>query len=335
MHAILLPVSRRTDRLMAERDGIYGDAPRSIGLWPALKGVWLLIGEKNLNLIASGIGFYGIVATFPTIAALIALWGFVADPALVAAQLSDFTSLLPHEVADLLTERIAELVAADRTTLGWTGLLSIGVALWSSRAGIAALIIGLNAVYGEHNRSGLRHILVAFGLTAVMICLALACFAALVVAPIVLSFLPLGFMASIVAETLRWTVAIGTVMLGLGLLYRYAPNRRGVARPAWITPGAVAATILWALATWAFTLYLQNFANYNKIYGSLGAVMVLLLWLYLSAFVCLLGAALNAELELQQAKDTTRGPARPMGQRGAFVADHLGRQSDDRDGISS
>lgn len=304
---------------------------RAIGVWPAIKGVWVLIGEKNLNLIASGIGFYGILATFPAIAALIALWGFVADPTLVAAQVSEFTMLLPDEVANLLTARVAELVAADATTLGWAGLLSIAVALWSARAGIGALIVGLNAVYGERNRSGVRHILLAFGLTAAMICLALACFAALVVAPIVLSFLPLGFLASLVAETLRWTVAIGTVMLALGLLYRYAPNRRGIARAAWLTPGAITATILWALATWAFTIYLQNFGNYNKIYGSLGAVIVLLLWLYLSAFVCLLGAALNAELELQQRKDTTRGPARPMGQRGAFVADNLSRDADRSD----
>ena len=306
----------------------YGRARVPVGIWPALKGVWVLIGEKNLNLIASGIGFYGILAAFPSIAALIALWGFVADPALVAGQVSEFTTLLPDEVANLLTARIAELVAADATTLGWAGLLSIAVALWSSRAGIGALIVGLNAVYGERNRGGVRHILVAFGLTGCMICLALACFAALVVAPIVLSFLPLGFMASLVAEMLRWTVAIGTVLMALGLLYRYAPNRRGVARAGWITPGAIAATVLWALATWAFTVYLQNFGNYNKIYGSLGAVIVLLLWLYLSAFVCLLGAALNAELELQQRKDTTRGPAKPMGQRGAFVADNLSRDAE-------
>ncbi|MCQ0093748.1 YihY/virulence factor BrkB family protein [Roseovarius sp. M141] len=310
---------------MAHASRGYGRARVPVGIWPALKGVWVLIGEKNLNLIASGIGFFGILATFPAIAALIALWGFVADPGLVAGQVSEFTTLLPDEVANLLTARVAELVAADATTLGWAGLLSVVLALWSARAGIGALIVGLNAVYGERNRGGVRHILVAFGLTGGMICLALACFAALVVAPIVLSFLPLGFMASLVAETLRWTVAVGTVMLALGLLYRYAPNRRGVARAGWITPGAIAATILWALATWAFSVYLQNFGNYNKIYGSLGAVIVLLLWLYLSAFVCLLGAALNAELELQQRKDTTRGPAKPMGQRGAFVADNLSR----------
>ncbi len=303
----------------------YGRKRVPVGLWPALKGVWTLIGEKNLNLIASGIGFYGILATFPAIAALIALWGFVADPALVAAQVSEFTSLLPDEVAELLTARVAELVAADSTTLGWAGLLSVGLALWSARAGIAALMVGVNAVYSERNRGGLRHLLVAFGLTGALILLALACFAALVIAPIVLAFLPLGAFAVFIAEILRWGVAVSTVMLALGLLYRYAPNRKGVARAGWISPGAITATILWALATWGFTIYLQNFGNYNKIYGSLGAVIVLLLWLYISAFVCLLGAALNAELELQQRKDTTRGPDKPMGQRGAFVADHMSR----------
>ncbi len=314
---------------MSVRDAAtYGRSLWPKGMWPALKGVWTLIGEKNLNLIASGIGFFGILATFPAIAALIALWGFVADPGLIEAQVSDFTSLLPNEVAELLTSRVAELVAADATTLGWAGVISVGLAVWSARAGIGALIIGLNAVYGERNRGGLRHILVAFGLTGGLIILALACFAALVVAPIVLAFLPLGTFAAFIAEFLRWSVAISTVLLGLGLLYRYAPNRRRTARAGWITPGAIAATLLWALATWGFTFYLQNFANYNKIYGSLGAVIVMLLWLYISAFVCLLGAALNAELELRQRKDTTRGPARPMGQRGAFVADNLDRSSE-------
>jgi membrane protein len=304
----------------------YGRSKWPIGVWPALKGVWTLVGEKNLNLIASGIGFYGILATFPSIAAVIALWGFVADPALVAAQVSEFTSLLPEEVATLLTSRVAELVAADGTTLGWAGILSVGLALWSSRAGIAAMIVGLNAVYGERNRGGVRHLLVAFGLTGSLMLLSLACFAALVIAPIALKFLPLGPFGTFIAELLRWCVAVATVLMALGLLYRYAPNRRGVARAGWITPGAISATILWALATWAFTVYLQNFANYNKIYGSLGAVIVLLLWLYISAFVCLLGAALNAELELQQKKDTTRGPDKPMGKRGAFVADNMKRK---------
>ncbi len=313
---------------MARSGAAQGRRRRPVGIWPALKGVWVLIGQKNLNLIASGIAFYGILATFPAIAAFVALWGFVADPGLVAAQVSEFTALLPDEVSDLLTARLSELVSANTTTLGWAGILSSAITLWSARAGIAALIIGLNAVYGERNRSGLRHIGVAFVLTGSMIVLVLACFAALVVAPIVLSFLPLGFLASLVAEILRWTVALGTVLLGLGMLYRYAPNRRGLARAGWITPGAVAATLLWAAATWGFTLYLQNFGNYNKIYGSLGAVVVVLLWLYLTAFVCLLGAALNAELELQQLKDTTRGPPKPMGQRGAFVADNLSRDGE-------
>lgn len=306
-----------------------GHARRIVGVWPALKGVWALIAEKNLNLIASGIGFYGILAAFPAIAALIALWGLVADPVLVETQVSEFSTVLPADVAYLLNSRVAELVAADPTTLGWAGLLSIGLLLWSARAGVNSLIVGLNAVYGESNRGGLRRLIVAFALTGSLIILGLACIAALVVVPIVLAFLPLGNFATFLAEVLRWGLAVTTVLLGLGLLYRYGPNRRGKARMGWLSPGAVAATLLWGVATWGFTIYLQNFANYNKIYGSLGAVIVLLFWLYISAFVCLLGAALNAELELQQRKDTTRGPAKPIGQRGAFVADNVSRDHPD------
>ena len=314
------------------RPAAYGAVRWPDGIWPALKGVWVLIGEKNLNLISSGIGFYGLLATFPAIAALVALWGFVADPALVAAQMSEFSRLLPAEVASLVTSRAVNLAAADNTTLGWAGLLSIAVALWSARAGVAALVIGLNAVYGERNRGGLRHVLVAFGLTASLIILTLACFAALVIAPIALAFLPVGPFVGFIAEVLRWFIAVGTVLLALGLLYRYAPNRQGVARAGWITPGAIAATILWGVATWAFSFYLSNFADYSQVYGSLGAVIIMLLWLYISAFVCLLGGALNAELELQQKHDTTRGPSQPMGERGAYVADHTSRPDLSEDG---
>jgi membrane protein len=302
--------------------------PHRTSLKGTLKGVWTLIGERNLSLIASGIAYYGILALFPAIAAVIAIWGFFADPAAVEAQLADVLAPLPSQVTDLLQERVADLVAADATTLGWAGLLSVALSLWSARAGVASMMIGLNSIYDEDNRSGLKHVAVAFGLTIVMVVLAILTLVALLGVPVLLAVLPLGPAATLAAEIGRWVVAAGAVIFGLGVLYRYGPKRRD-ARVGWISPGAVSATVLWGLATVAFSIYLRNFGSYNEVYGSIGAVIVLLLWLYISSFVCLLGAALNAEMELREARDTTIGPDRPMGERGAYVADNLERPNRD------
>ncbi|TDL79379.1 YihY/virulence factor BrkB family protein [Palleronia sediminis] len=265
--------------------------------WGAIKGVWGQMDAQNIGLISAGVAFYSMLALFPAVAAIVAIWGFVADPVEVGEQLEMARNIMPPEAFKLVDQQITSLITANSSTLGWATVLSLSAALWSARAGVAALIRGLNAVYRVRNRLGFRQIFAALGVTLLLIGVALVALACVVVLPIVLVILPLGPITTFLVASVRWIVALGVVMAALGVVYRYGPNRRR-ARPNWLTPGAIVAVALWGTVSYAFSLYLSNFGSYNEIYGALGAVVALLMWLYLSAFSVLLGASLNAELEI-------------------------------------
>lgn len=263
--------------------------------WRAIRHVVRLNDEKHLGLIAAGVAFYAILAVFPGIAATIALWGIVGDPALALQQMEEFQAIIPADVYALLAGQLVKLATTDGLTLGWASLLSFGFALWSARAGVAALMQGLNAIYDAPNRSGLAHYIRAFLLTLSLIGVVLTAMACIVVVPVVLAFLPLGPWANMGIEILRWAVGIAVLLAGFALIYRLGPNLSGQ-RPKLISPGTAFAVIGWVAASTGFSVYLQNFGNYNEIYGSIGAVIVMLMWLFISAYLVLLGGALNAEL---------------------------------------
>ena len=288
----------------------------------ALKGVFLELNDNNMGLISAGVAFYGMLAIFPTVAAVIAIWGFFADPVEVADQLDLLRGFVPSDAFAILDDQVTTLVNANSSTLGWATVLSISFALWSSRAGVAALIRGMNAIYRERNRLGMRHMAAAFGVTFLLIGVALVALACVVILPIVLAILPLGPITTWLLASVRWVVALGVLIGALGVIYRYGPNRRQ-ARPGWLTPGALVAVVIWGVISWGFSFYLSNFGRYNEIYGALGAVIALLMWLYLSAFSVLIGASLNAELEIRTKRDSTVGPNRPPGKRDAKVADTI------------
>lgn len=254
------------------------------------------IDEKNVSLISAGVAFYGLFAVFPGIAAVIALFGLLADPAAVYSQLDLMAEFIPAGAYDLFQNQITSVLNTRSDALGWATLVSIGLSLWSARAGVAALMRGLNAIYNAPNRSGLRHYLVALTLTAVLIGFAIVALLAVVVAPVALALFPLQANTSMLLEVVRWIVALCVLMAGLGLLYRYGPNRRG-SRMGWITPGALLVIVLWLGASFGFSFYVSNFSSYNEVYGSIGAVIALLMWLYISAYLILLGAVLNVTLE--------------------------------------
>jgi membrane protein len=216
------------------------------------------------------------------------------------------------------------VAASSPRALGWGVTLGILVALWSAGAGVRALITALNIAYGETEKRGLITLYaIGFLLTLGLIGAAVLALIVIVAVPVVLQFLPLGSLSSAVIRVLTWLIMAAIVIAGLGVLYRYGPSRSH-ARLSWVTWGAIAAAILWLLASLVFQVYVANFANYSATYGSLGAVIALLMWFWISAFVVLLGAELNAEMEHQTRKDTTTGPAKPLGQRDAYVADHVG-----------
>ncbi|MBE3638419.1 YihY/virulence factor BrkB family protein [Mangrovicoccus algicola] len=291
------------------------------GMWrAALTGAFAQLDEKNLTLIAAGVAFYSLLSLFPAITALVSVWGVFADPVRIESQLSLLQQFAPETAYELIAGQVASLVNAPPSALSWAGAVSLVVALWSAKAGVGALTRGLNAVYGEKNRSGMRDIAVSLALTALLLLLTAAVLALLVVLPLVLALLPVGALAEILVRLAKWVVAIGLIVLSLGLVYRIGPNRRS-ARVAWLSPGALLATLVWTAASVGFTFYLERFASYNEVYGSLGAVIALLMWFFISALVVLLGAAVNAELERHTLQDSTVGRSRPIGQRGAEAAD--------------
>jgi len=289
--------------------------------WHAIVNGLRGMDELNIALIAAGIAFFGFLSVFPAMAALIAIWGFMADPAMIQEQLQMAQDVVPEGAYGILSDQVAALVGANRSALQWTSIVSIVLAIWSARAAVAALIRGLNAIYREPHRGNFfRRTAAAVGLTALLILVALIAFAAVVLIPAILSFLRLSAWIEVPITMIKWVVLLGVVFFAIALLYRYGPNRRQ-ARLQWLTPGAVVAVTAWTIGSLGLAMYVRSFSNLNEVYGSLGAVVALLFWFYLSALVTLIGALLNAELELLTARDSTIGPERPPGTRDAYVAD--------------
>ncbi len=247
-------------------------------------------------MIAAGVAFYGMFAIFPAVAAVIALWGFLADPDVVEEQLGLLRAFVPDDAYSVLTRQVERLIRTNESTLGLTTLISTGVALWSTRAGVGALTRGLNAAYGTIPRDGIWGIAWSVFMTGALVVVALLALASVVVLPVVLNVFPQGRFTEAVLTVAQWTLT-GVVSLGtLGLLYRYGPNHRG-RRPRWLSLGAVLALAVWAAVSVGYSFYLANWGSYNEVYGSIGAIIALLMWFFISALSILLGAAVNAEFD--------------------------------------
>lgn len=266
-----------------------------------LKTIWEtidLLDRHNIGLIAAGIGFYALLSVFPAVTLIVLVWSIVADPAAIEELVEIAADVVPPAVHSVMSDQMISLInAGSDETLGLATLVTFALAMWWARAGVAALIRGLNAVYQtSHRASPVRRVLSAFGLTLALCGATIVAVAAIVIVPIVVAFLPLGTQETLWIEFGRLLAALLAAMVGLSLVYRYGPNRRGN-RPGFLTPGALVATILWLLMSWGFSIYLANFAQYNRVYGSLGAAVALLMWFYLSAYIVLLGGTLNAAIE--------------------------------------
>jgi membrane protein len=262
--------------------------------------------EKHVGLISAGVAFYAMLALFPALTAIIAVWGIWADPFAVRQQIDSFDAVMPAEVREILSRQLETIASTQPEALGWAGAGSILLSIWSARAGATAIIQALNAIYGVPARSTLGHYRAALGLTIAHVLIAVVALLAVVALPIVLKIVPLGPFAEVALNAVRWGLLLVVMIAGAGVVYRYGPNCRGE-RPAWITPGAVIAVLLWMAISAGFSAYLSAFGTYNETYGSLGAVIALLMWLYLSAFLLLFGAVINAELGAAAAETTRRG----------------------------
>ena len=284
------------------------------------------MAEDNLSLIAAGVAFYVLLAIFPAIAAIVSIYGLVADPQTVEQQLAAISHLLPEEARGIIEEQLKRVTSTASTKLSLGAVLGLLLAIWSANKGTQALITALNIVYDEEEKRGFFKLnLISLALTIGMMLFLIVGLALIAVLPPLLDSLGLPAEIRQWVAWLRWPILAVAFMLALGALYRYAPSRD---RPRWrwVSWGAVLATVLWLIGSALFSWYVTNFGNYNETYGSIGAVVVLMMWLWLSVLIVLLGAEVNAEMEHQTSRDTTRGPDQPIGRRGAYVADTVGEQ---------
>jgi membrane protein len=294
------------------------------GWFAVLRRVKAEVKEDNVPLLAAGVAFYAMLAIFPAIIAVVTVYGMVADPAQVQSQVGQLAKSLPSGADQLLTEQLKSVTSAGRQSLSIGLALSLLGVLWSASGGVQGLVKALNLVYDEKETRGflkLRGLSLLLAIGAIL--MAVVAIALIAVFPGFVDNLGLGRAGELAASIGRWVVLALLALAALAVLYRYAPDRANP-RWRWVSWGAVVALVLWLLGSVGFSWYVDNFGKYNQTYGALAAVIILLLWLFLSAFVVLLGAELDAETERQTARDTTTGPSRPLGQRDAEVADTLG-----------
>ena len=284
---------------------------------------WNEISDDHVSLIAAGVGFYGLLALFPAIAALISIWGLLFDPQQIEQQIETMSGFLPADAATIVRDQ-ARTIAAGSGGLSVAAAGGILLALYSAAKGMKALMEGLNIIYDEQEERGFIKLnLVALGLTLMMILAMLAALGAIIIVPVLLGAVGLGPVAETLVSLLRWPLLFAVALIILAIIYRYGPSR-AQPRWRWVSWGAAVATVFWLLGSIAFSIYVQSFGSYNETYGSIGAVIILLMWFWLSAFSVLLGAELNAEMEHQTERDSTSGEPRPRGRRDAYVADHVG-----------
>jgi membrane protein len=281
-------------------------------------------GEDRLLAIAAGVVFFGLLAVFPAITALVSCYGLFANPSTIGANLQTLALMLPEGSFQIVQDQITRVLMKGNTALGATFLFGLALAIWSANAGVKAVIDALNVVYEEREkRSFIRLNLLSLAFTTGGIAALLLMVSAVVALPLALDHLGLAPESQVIVSLARWPLLLVILVIALGLLYRFGPSRRP-ARWEWLSVGTLAAALLWIAGSSLLSWYLSNFANYNATYGSLGAAIGLMMWMWMSAIIVLCGAELNSEIEHQTALDSTIGHAKPLGRRGAVMADTIG-----------
>ena len=282
------------------------------------------IDEDRLLATAAGVVFFGLLAVFPAITALVSSYGLFADASTIGANLQTMAVMLPQGSFQIVQDQITRVLSKGETALGATFLFGLGLAIWSANAGVKAVIEALNVVYGEREKRGffrLNLLSLAFTTGAIMALMLIV--SAVVALPLALDHLGLAQESKTIVSLARWPVMFAMLLAALGVLYRFGPSRRA-ARWEWLSVGTLVAALLWIGGSSLLSWYLSNFGNYDATYGSLGAAIGLMMWMWMSAVIVLCGAELNAEIEHQTARDSTVGHPKPLGARGAVMADSVG-----------
>jgi len=314
-------VPQETDR------GRLAQRPSEIawrGWWDVLWRVKDQLDADNVSIVAGGLALFGLLAVFPSLAAAVAIYGIIASPDAIQTQMEAFGGMLPAGAVEIIQNQLHQLVSQRNETLSIGVAVGIVLALWSARKGMVALITAMNVAYNEHDRRsfiGRTLLSMAFtvgGVLGFILVIVLG-----VAVPVILKFLPLGIAAEWVVLGVRWALLWVIAIFGFSTLYRFAPHR---ARPRWewVNAGSVIAATLWLVSSVLFSVYVRNFDSFGEAYGAIAGVVVMLMWFYVSSYVVILGAEINSELERQTVHDTTSGPDKPLGERGAYSADTVG-----------
>jgi len=332
-HAGSAPGTSSPASTRSSRPGEQAGAPTQIpptGWWQVTRRAFKESTSDNVGILAGGVAFFAFLAIPPALIAGLTLYGLVADPQTVARQMQALAGSLPREAQPLIADQLNTLANGGNGALSIGLVISVLAAVWSASTGTSNLMAAVNIAYDQQESRGflkLRATALALTLGAIVFVL-LTLFLVAVVPPL-LQALQLGVVGTILAQVLRWALLVGLVVGALAIVYRVAPDRNAP-KFAWTSPGALTATVLWMLGSVGFSLYVNNFGSYNKTYGALAGVIVFLLWLYLTSYIILLGAEINAESEKQTEVDTTVGEPLPMGQRHAVAADTLAEPADPR-----
>jgi membrane protein len=285
------------------------------------------VNEDRLLAVAAGVVFYGLLALFPAITALVSCYALFADAKTVTDHLNSLSGILPAGTYSVVQDQVGRVLAKGNVKLGAAFAFSLALALWSANGGMKAIIDALNVVYDEKETRGFVKLnAVSLAFTLCGLAGLLAAIGMVVAVPIVLSFVGLGAVGERLLDYGRWPVLAGLVLIGLAILYRFGPSRRSP-QWKWVSVGSVFAAVTWLIGSALLSYYLANYGNYDATYGSLGAAIGLMMWMWMSTIVILFGAELNSEIEHQTAKDSTEGESKPMGTRGARMADTIGRST--------
>jgi membrane protein len=318
--------AERTHRTRAESQppGSHARTPGQMpakGWWQITKRAWREAKYDQVPLLAAGVAFFGFLSLFPAMIAVVMAYGLVADPQDLRERAADLADLVPSSARDLVLQQVETLSSTPERSLGIGLVVALAAALWSASGGVGQLLTAINSAYDEEDTRGfVRRKGLAVLLTLVTVIFVIVLLGLVAVVPAALNVTTAPTAVRVLVEIARWLVLLALMTVALAVLYRVGPHREAP-RIKWVSVGATVATLMWMAASVAFSVYVSMFGSYAKTYGGLAGVVVLMLWLWLSVYAILLGAEINAESEEQTIRDTTTGPERPLGQRGAVKAD--------------
>ncbi|MBP2560422.1 membrane protein [Neorhizobium galegae] len=310
--------------------GREADSPEEIpppGLKDVLWRVYGSLAQDRITLIAAGVTYYLLLALFPAASALVSIYGFISDPAAIVDRITFLSSVMPADALNIFLDQLRALTTERNTTLSIALIGGLALALWSANNGMKALFEAMNVAYAEEEkRSIVRLNLISLLFTFGALLLAIVILFAMGVVPAVLRYLWLDRWTEIIIRLARWPIMMLFVTGGIMMLYRFGPSREP-AKLKWLTWGAAFSAVAWLAASIAVSFYLGNIADYNATYGTLGALIGFMVWTWISVIIVIVGAEINAELEHQTARDSTTGRPKPLGARGAYMADTVGERS--------